>query len=48
MGGTFFLPKLVGPQLANKLLFTGEILSGEEAFKLGLVAEAVPEVSKDG
>jgi enoyl-CoA hydratase/carnithine racemase len=41
MGATHFLPSLVGHQIAARLLLTGEKISGVEALKLGLVAEAV-------
>lgn len=37
MGSTFFLPNLVGHQTASRLLLTGDVISGEEAAKLGLV-----------
>ncbi len=42
-GGTYFLPKLVGRQMANYLAFTGKKLSAEEAKNLGLVAEVFSE-----
>lgn len=42
MGSTFFLPKLVGPENAAKLLLTGELLTGAEAAAMGLVCKAVP------
>lgn len=29
MGGTFFLPRLVPPQVANRLLLTGEVRHAE-------------------
>lgn len=41
MGATFLLPALVGPQTASRLLLTGDVIDGEEASRLGLVAEAV-------
>ncbi|MFZ9888441.1 MAG: enoyl-CoA hydratase/isomerase family protein [Myxococcota bacterium] len=43
MGATFFLPALVGPQAASRLLLTGDVIDGEEAARLGLVSEAVPD-----
>lgn len=41
-GGTYFLPKLVGRQMAHYLAFTGKKLTAEEAKNLGLVAEVFP------
>ena len=46
-GGTFLLPRLVGPQRAKRLAFTGEFLDGREAADLGLVAETVPDDELD-
>jgi enoyl-CoA hydratase len=42
MGATWTLPRLVGPALAAELLFTGQLLEGEEAARIGLVNRAVP------
>jgi 2-(1,2-epoxy-1,2-dihydrophenyl)acetyl-CoA isomerase len=42
-GGTYFLPKLLGRQLANYLAFTGKKLYAEEAKSYGLVAEVFTE-----
>lgn len=42
-GGTYFLPKLVGRQMANYLAFTGKKMSAEESKSLGLVAEVFSE-----
>lgn len=42
-GGTYYLPKLLGRQLANYLAFTGKKLSAEEAKNHGLVAEVFTE-----
>lgn len=42
-GGTYFLPKLVGRQMANYLAFTGKKLGAEESKNLGLVAEVFGE-----
>ncbi len=41
-GGTKRLPRLVGPALARKLLFSGEALAAEQALAAGLVDEVVP------
>ncbi|MBR4090280.1 MAG: enoyl-CoA hydratase/isomerase family protein, partial [Mogibacterium sp.] len=41
-GGTQRLPRLVGKGIAKKLILTAEIISAEEAFKIGLVDEVVP------
>ena len=46
-GGTYFLPKLLGRQLANYLTFTGKKLSSEEAKNLGLIAEVFPDEEFD-
>ncbi|MFA7556248.1 MAG: enoyl-CoA hydratase-related protein [Hydrogenophaga sp.] len=41
-GGTQRLVRTVGKQVASLMLLTGEQLSGERAFQLGLVAELAP------
>lgn len=41
MGATHFLPNLIGPQLASRLLLTGDVISGSEAEEMGLVASVV-------
>jgi len=46
-GGTYFLPKLLGRQLANYLTFTGKKLSAVEAKNLGLIAEVFPDAEFD-
>lgn len=43
MGATHFLPSIVGPQIASDMMLTGKIISGEEAAKVGLVAQAVED-----
>lgn len=42
-GGTYFLPRLVGRQMANYLAFTGKKLSADESKSLGLVGEVFSE-----
>jgi 2-(1,2-epoxy-1,2-dihydrophenyl)acetyl-CoA isomerase len=36
-GGTYFLPRIVGTALAAELFYTAEILSAEDALRLGIV-----------
>ncbi|MEO5737729.1 MAG: enoyl-CoA hydratase-related protein, partial [Variovorax sp.] len=42
-GGTQRLVRTLGPQVASLMLLTGEAISGERAFQLGLVAELVAD-----
>lgn len=42
MGGSWTLPRAVGPQRAAELLYTGRLVSGEEAVAYGMALEAVP------
>jgi enoyl-CoA hydratase len=41
-GGTQRLPRLVGTGLAMQILLTGEMISAQEAHRIGLVNEVVP------
>ncbi|MEN3976631.1 enoyl-CoA hydratase/isomerase family protein [Emcibacter sp. SYSU 3D8] len=39
--GTWLLPRLVGPQKALQLLYSGDFLSAEEAYAIGYVSQLV-------
>jgi enoyl-CoA hydratase/carnithine racemase len=41
-GGSYFLPRLIGPALAAELVFTGGMIGAERAERLGLFNRVVP------
>lgn len=41
-GGTYFLPRLVGPALATELVLSAETVSAAESLRIGLVSRVVP------
>ena len=42
-GGTYFLPRIVGPTRAAELFYTAQMLSPDDALKLGLVSRVIPQ-----
>jgi 2-(1,2-epoxy-1,2-dihydrophenyl)acetyl-CoA isomerase len=42
-GGTYFLPRLVGPALAMQLMLTAETVNAPEALRLGLAGRVVSQ-----
>ncbi|WP_308013230.1 enoyl-CoA hydratase/isomerase family protein [Streptomyces beigongshangae] len=42
-GGAHLLPRLIGPQRAKELMFFGDPLTAQDAYRLGLVNRVVPD-----
>jgi enoyl-CoA hydratase/carnithine racemase len=42
MGATYSLPRLVGNAHASRLLLTGDMISGADAYRMGIVVDAKP------
>jgi enoyl-CoA hydratase/carnithine racemase len=42
-GGTQRLPRIIGPARAAEIILTGDAISAQEAFRLGLVNKVVPQ-----
>ncbi|MGG3916262.1 enoyl-CoA hydratase/isomerase family protein [Rossellomorea vietnamensis] len=41
-GGSYFLPRLIGPHLAKEFFFTGEAVSARRMYELGVINRLVP------
>ena len=43
VGGTQRLSRLVGPAIAKELIFTGKVMTSDEAFTLGVINHSVSQ-----
>ncbi len=43
LAGMYFLPRMVGPQKAKEMVFTGDKISASEAKDLGIVNHVIPD-----
>ncbi|MCU4184914.1 crotonase/enoyl-CoA hydratase family protein [Acidiferrimicrobium sp. IK] len=43
MAGTYLLPRLVGPDVAKELLWSGRMVSGEEAVRIGMATRVADD-----